>query len=101
MRVRIDKILPNPVQPRRVFEADEMRALAESIREIGLIHPVVVVKSGDWFVLVDGERRHDRTRGSVCVESPGTGAGMGRNCQADKTGTAANMSLVERSNEGA
>lgn len=62
MRVRIDKILPNPVQPRRVFEADEMRALAESIREVGLIHPVVVVKSGDWFVLVDGERRYRACR---------------------------------------
>lgn len=68
MRVRIDKILPNPVQPRRVFEADEMRALAESIREIGLIHPVVVVKSGDWFVLVDGERRYRACRSLGMME---------------------------------
>ena len=62
MKVKIDKILPNPVQPRRVFEADEMRELAESICEVGLIHPIVVVKSGEWFVLVDGERRYRACR---------------------------------------
>lgn len=62
MKVKIDKILPNPVQPRQEFDADEMRELAESICEVGLIHPIVVVKSGEWFVLVDGERRYRACR---------------------------------------
>lgn len=57
MRIPTDKVLPNPMQPRRVFGADEMRELADSIREVGLINPIVVVNSGEWYVLVDGERR--------------------------------------------
>lgn len=57
MQIPTDKILPNPMQPRRVFGAAELQELADSIREVGLINPIVVVKSGEWYVLVDGERR--------------------------------------------
>lgn len=41
----IDSIRPNPWQPRRVFGEDEIRSLAESIAEVGLIQPIVVRKS--------------------------------------------------------
>lgn len=56
----VANIAPNPWQPRRVFNEDEIRKLAESIAELGLIQPVVVrrVPNGDTqYQLVAGERR--------------------------------------------
>ena len=51
-------ITPNPVQPRQVFDEDAMTELVTSIREVGLLQPVVVRPLGDdRFELVMGERR--------------------------------------------
>lgn len=47
----------NPEQPRRDFDADALTALADSIRLHGLLHPIVVERSGARFQLVAGERR--------------------------------------------
>jgi ParB family transcriptional regulator, chromosome partitioning protein len=54
----IAEIRRNPYQPRTVFKADELKALADSIREQGVLQPVLVVraKSGG-YELVSGERR--------------------------------------------
>jgi ParB family chromosome partitioning protein len=48
---------PNPYQPRKHFDEARLRELADSIREHGLLQPVVVVVKGDRFILVAGERR--------------------------------------------
>ena len=53
----ISSIKANPAQPRRVFDADELRELSESIAEHGVLQPVLVVESQDGFVLIAGERR--------------------------------------------
>jgi ParB family transcriptional regulator, chromosome partitioning protein len=54
----IDTITPNPRQPRSVFDEDAMLELVESIREVGLLQPVVVRPEGEGrFELVMGERR--------------------------------------------
>lgn len=56
----LSAIVPNPVQPRRVFKPEELEDLANSIRENGLLQPLVVRPSphaGDRFELVAGERR--------------------------------------------
>ncbi len=53
----VDSIVPNPRQPRQVFDEDELAELVESIREVGLLQPVVVRPVGDGFELVMGERR--------------------------------------------
>jgi ParB family transcriptional regulator, chromosome partitioning protein len=53
----IDQIEPNPLQPRAVFQADRLNELAQSIRENGIIQPLVVRKAGDRFQLIAGERR--------------------------------------------
>jgi ParB family transcriptional regulator, chromosome partitioning protein len=54
----IDVIHPNPRQPRDVFDDDELDGLAESIRDMGLLQPVVVRQTGDeTYELVAGERR--------------------------------------------
>jgi ParB family chromosome partitioning protein len=54
----IDQVAPNQVQPRQVFDEDAMAELVHSIREVGLLQPVVVRRSGDAsYELVMGERR--------------------------------------------
>lgn len=50
-------IVPNPRQPRQVFDEDGLAELAASIREVGLLQPVVVRPAGDHYELVMGERR--------------------------------------------
>jgi ParB family chromosome partitioning protein len=57
LSIPVDAIDPNPAQPRRVFDAEEIRALADSIRQHGVLQPVVVRRAGDRYELVVGERR--------------------------------------------
>lgn len=58
MDISIDEISPNPWQPRRDFDEESLHALASSIRENGLIQPVVVRKKKDGtYELAAGERR--------------------------------------------
>ena len=54
---RIETIRPNRFQPRRRFPAEELQELAESIKEQGLIQPLIVRRDADGFELVAGERR--------------------------------------------
>lgn len=59
----MDQIRPNAVNPRTVFDEDAMAELVHSIREIGLLQPIVVRRSGpDTFELVMGERRWRATQ---------------------------------------
>ena len=53
----VDQIDPNPFQPRRRFDAAEIAELADSLRQHGMIQPVLVRAMGDRFQLVAGERR--------------------------------------------
>ena len=54
----VDSIRPNPKQPRQVFEEDSLDELVESIREVGLLQPIVARPLGnDHYELVMGERR--------------------------------------------
>ncbi len=54
----VDSIRPNPKQPRQVFEEDALDELVESIREVGLLQPIVARPLGeDHYELVMGERR--------------------------------------------
>jgi len=57
VQIKMDKIKPNPYQPRGKFDKDKMKELTLSIREKGIIQPVVVRPVGDEFELVAGERR--------------------------------------------
>lgn len=53
----IDKIQRDPRQPRKDFSKEELDELAESIREKGIIQPILVRKTGDTYTIVAGERR--------------------------------------------
>lgn len=55
--IDVSDIYPNPYQPRKTFDNDKIRTLAQSIEESGLIQPVLVHKKEGKFYLVVGERR--------------------------------------------
>jgi ParB family chromosome partitioning protein len=68
--IAVDQVSPNPDQPRRNFDDAALDGLAASIREVGLLQPVVVSADGDRFVLVAGERRWRAARMAGLVEIP-------------------------------
>ncbi len=53
----IEKIKPNRNQPRKHFSAEKLEELAASIREKGIIQPLVVTRKGDYYEIIAGERR--------------------------------------------
>jgi ParB family chromosome partitioning protein len=55
--IPIDRITPNPDQPRRSFDSVKLAELAESIKEQGVIQPVVLRQVNDTYQLIVGERR--------------------------------------------
>lgn len=58
MEVDIEKLLPNPHQPRTEFDKEALQELADSIKENGVIQPVLVEKAdGDNYYIIAGERR--------------------------------------------
>ncbi len=56
-KLLISEIVANPEQPRRRFEKDALQELADSIKEHGLLQPIIVIEQGDKYRLVAGERR--------------------------------------------
>ncbi len=57
LHIAVDQIDPNPFQPRREFDPAELAALADSLRQHGMLQPVLVRTHGDRFQLIAGERR--------------------------------------------
>ncbi len=55
--VAVDRISPNPRQPRAVFDPDALAELAHSLKDIGFLQPVVARPAGSGFEIVAGERR--------------------------------------------
>lgn len=57
-QIAIDKIIPNPTQPRTKFDDEALEELADSIRQLGIIQPITVKRSeGDKYIIISGERR--------------------------------------------
>jgi ParB family chromosome partitioning protein len=57
MNVQTDLIKPNPFQPREEFNQQNIEELAQSIKEKGVIQPLLVRRKGDHYELIAGERR--------------------------------------------
>jgi ParB family chromosome partitioning protein len=55
--VPVEQVRPNPRQPRQVFDEDALAELTHSVREFGVLQPVVVRDAGDGYELIMGERR--------------------------------------------
>lgn len=58
----IEKIFPNPNQPRTHFNESELEELSESIREHGVLQPLLVRKSGQKYEIIAGERRYQASK---------------------------------------
>jgi ParB family chromosome partitioning protein len=57
IHLAVDQIDPNPFQPRRAFEPAEIAALADSLRQHGMLQPILVRAVADRYQLIAGERR--------------------------------------------
>lgn len=57
LQIPVEEIHPNPAQPRRAFDEEELLALSRSIRVNGLLQPISVRRSGLGYELIAGERR--------------------------------------------
>lgn len=60
--IDIDDIDPNADQPRREFDQEALKQLSESIREAGVLSPILVVENGMRYRIVAGERRYRASR---------------------------------------
>ena len=56
-KLLISDVVPNPDQPRREFDQTALAEMADSIRQHGIVQPIIVVRSGDKYRIIAGERR--------------------------------------------
>lgn len=68
--LKINSIEPNKNQPRKQFDKEKLEALTESIKEHGLIQPIIVVKNNDMYKIVAGERRWRAAKKAGLSEIP-------------------------------
>ena len=57
LQIPIEQIEPNRSQPRKNFDEDTLQELADSIRQFGVIQPLIVQKKEDYYAIIAGERR--------------------------------------------
>lgn len=58
VELELDKVFPNPDQPRKTFDEDKLIDLAESIKEHGVLQPILVAPRDDKYMIIAGERRY-------------------------------------------
>src|SRR5215471_16244337 len=56
-RVPLNKVRPSPLQPRKEFSDEALKELSDSIREQGIVQPLIVRERNGYFELIAGERR--------------------------------------------
>ena len=66
----IDEITPNKDQPRKTFNPDELAELTDSIKQNGILQPLLVRKKGTSYEIVAGERRYQAARAAGLTEVP-------------------------------
>lgn len=57
IKLKINQIEPNREQPRKNFDEEALQELSESIRQFGILQPLIVQERGDYYVIIAGERR--------------------------------------------
>lgn len=57
VEIALEKIKPNPHQPRKDFDEEKLKELAETIKEYGVLQPVILQEKNGSYILVTGERR--------------------------------------------
>ena len=68
--IPLEKIHPNPNQPRTHFDERELQELADSIREHGVLQPLLVRKDGSGYEIIAGERRYQASKIAEIKEVP-------------------------------
>lgn len=68
--IKIIEIEPNRNQPRRIFEEESLEELAESIKNYGVLQPIIVTKKDDYYEIVAGERRWRAAKKAGLTEMP-------------------------------
>ncbi len=68
--IPLGEIYPNPDQPRKAFDEGTLADLAGSIREHGVISPIVVTRRGDGYMIIAGERRYRAAKMAGLTEIP-------------------------------
>ena len=69
-KLKISEIVPNPNQPRTHFNETELNELSESIREHGVLQPLLVRKHGAKYEIIAGERRYQASKLADLTEVP-------------------------------
>ncbi|GIX41458.1 MAG: chromosome partitioning protein ParB [Leptospiraceae bacterium] len=60
--IDVDKIEPNPDQPRKRFNQKELEELAETIKNVGILEPIIVRQENEKYIIISGERRWRATK---------------------------------------
>ena len=68
--IALDHLVPTPLQPRTVFRDEHLDELVSSIREHGIIQPLIVRKCGEHFEIIAGERRWRAAQKAGLLEAP-------------------------------
>lgn len=70
IKLKIDEIEPNRTQPRKHFDEDSLVELSESIKQFGILQPLLVQKMDDYYAIIAGERRWRAARMAGLKEVP-------------------------------
>lgn len=68
--LKIDDLIPSPYQPRKEFNQESLNALVQSIKEKGILQPLIVRKNGDKYEIIAGERRWRAAKLAGLIEVP-------------------------------
>lgn len=69
-KIKVSLIEPNREQPRKMFEEEALKELADSIKQYGVLQPLLVQKNGSYYTIVAGERRWRAAKMAGLAEVP-------------------------------
>ena len=70
LMVKLSKVEPNREQPRKNFDEDSLQELAESLKQFGMLQPILVQNRGDYYEIIAGERRWRAAKIAGLKEDP-------------------------------
>ncbi|WP_099189726.1 ParB/RepB/Spo0J family partition protein [Tepidibacter mesophilus] len=70
LNLNIKEIYPNKEQPRKIFDQEKLSVLSESIKNYGILQPIVVKKEEDGYMIIAGERRFRAAKMAKLKEMP-------------------------------
>lgn len=70
VKLKINEVEPNPNQARKIFDEEAIEELANSIKEYGVIQPIIVTKKANYYEIIAGERRWRASKKAGLEEIP-------------------------------